>query len=624
MEEPTLFPYTPRGEQKELIEFIRSSVEDSKNAVIESGTGTGKTICSITGVLTDQVYHGFKVLYLTRTKSQQKQVMTEMREINKRRSVFAVALQGRSATTCPMMVRDPELATGTADELSKWCSELKRKKGNGCPYYDAIDKVDKDSFVASLRSSLPDPESFQKRCIEMGVCPYEMSKVALPFANLICAPYPFLLNSNARKPFLEWIGVPLNELVVITDEAHNMPDYLREIQSSEYTFHALDYVDKEAAKWGNEMLHDNIRITDVTSAMRAAFREAMDEYLNEEDGLLPPYFLEESLMSTLTVTSNVLLKIFKNMTDIGENIAERKKEMHKLPRSYIRSLGMFAETWMQSDDTVYVKLINGGDNPSFEVYCMDPYVAAEPFRACRSSIHMSGTLEPLEEYDTELALDAKMRSFRSPFDPENLLSIYDGDVTTKHEELMKDSDMIRSLEDKTVDTVRSVVRNTAVFFSSYSMMDRFISDGVPDLLDREVYFERKGMGQVELMETVDNFRTSEGSVLFAVTGGRVSEGLDFPSKDLELVIIIGIPYPYPTMRVNSLVRYSDYRFGSGWDHAVKSPAVRKMRQARGRLIRSETDRGVCVVLDRRVGAISGFDATLCENIPLAVREFFHE
>jgi DNA excision repair protein ERCC-2 len=111
-------------------------------------------------------------------------------------------------------------------------------------------------------------------------------------------------------------------------------------------------------------------------------------------------------------------------------------------------------------------------------------------------------------------------------------------------------------------------------------------------------------------------------VLFAVAGGRVSEGLDFPSKDLELVIIVGVPYPYPTVKLNSLVRYEDYRFGNGWEHAVKSPTVRKMRQARGRLIRSETDRGVCVVLDRRIGAVQGFDASPCSNIPLAVREFF--
>ena len=624
MEEFDLFPYTPRGEQKELIEFIRSSVADGKNAVIESGTGTGKTICSLTGVLSDQVYHGFKVVYLTRTKSQQKQVMSEMREINKRRKIFAVALQGRSDITCPMMRKDPELSYGTPDELSKWCSEFKKRKGRegGCPYFDAIENSDLEGIISKMREDLPDPEDFQKKCLEMGLCPYEMSKAALPYANLICAPYPFMLTRFARTAFLDWIGAPLNEVVIITDEAHNIPDYLRDIESSEYSLHALDYVEKEVSQWGDEFVHDEIRISDVISAMRKAFGEAMEEYLNEEDGLIPPYFLEESLMSSLRTTSFNILKISKNMVDIGENIIEKKKELHKLPRSYIRSLGAFLQIWMASDDISFVKLINGGDRTSFEVYSMDPQEAAEPFRECRSSIHMSGTLEPLEQYTEELGLEANIRRFDSPFDPDNLLTIYDEEVTTKHEEMMRDPDMPRKLEDRTVEIVGSVVKNTAVFFSSYSMMDRFISDGVPDLFDREVYYERREMGQVELMETVDSFRTSEGSVLFAVAGGRVSEGLDFPSKDLELVIIVGVPYPYPTVKLTSLVRYGDYRFGNGWEHSVRSPTVRKMRQARGRLIRSETDRGVCVVLDRRIGGIQGFDASPCGNIPLAVKEFF--
>ena len=624
MEQSDIFPYTPRGEQKELIEFIRSAVAERKHAVIESGTGTGKTVCSLTGVLTDSAYHGFKTVYITRTKSQQKQVMSEMREINKRREIFAVAIQGRTATTCPMMGKDPELAYGTADELSKWCSEFKRKKGKGggCPYYDAIDTVDMDAFIAEMRSELPDPETFQKRCLEKGLCPYEMSKAAIPYAQLVCAPYPFLLIRAARHAFLDWLGVPLNELVVIADEAHNIPDYLRETESSEYTLHALDYVEREIRDWGDELIHDNIRISDMVSAMRTAFREAIDEYLRDEDGLIPPYFLEESLMSTLMATSPNLIKMFRNMIDIGEGIAEKKKEMKKLPRSYIRSLGAFLFMWMDSDDISYVKLINGGDNPSFEVYCMDPYEAAEPFRECRSSIHMSGTLEPLEEYREELGLDADMRSFASPFDPNNLLTVYSDDLTTKHEEMAREPDMLRRLEERTVDVVRSVVRNTAVFFPSYSMMDRFIADGIPELFDREVYYERREMGQSELMGTVDSFRMSEGSVLFAVAGGRVSEGLDFPSKDLELIVLVGVPYPYPTVKLSSLVRYGDYRFGNGWEHAVRSPTVRKMRQARGRLIRSETDRGVCVVLDRRIGGISGFDASRCDNVTLAVKRFF--
>ena len=66
MEDPVIFPYVPRGEQKELIQFIRSSVSERKHAVIESGTGTGKTVCSLTGVLEDQVYHGLTSFLMLR------------------------------------------------------------------------------------------------------------------------------------------------------------------------------------------------------------------------------------------------------------------------------------------------------------------------------------------------------------------------------------------------------------------------------------------------------------------------------------------------------------------------------------------------------------------------------
>ena len=627
MSDIPLFPYEPRGEQTQLIEFIKDAVTGRKHAVIESGTGTGKTICSLVGTLSDQPYHGFKIVYLTRTKSQQKQVMSEIRAINKIKPIFCVAIQGRTSTTCPMMRDDPELSSGSPDELSKWCSEYKRKKGKegSCPYYDELDRIDVDRFIMEMRKTLPEPEEFQKRCEEKGVCPYEMSKIAIPFADVVCSPYSFMLTPYARLAFMDWLNVTYDSLVIIADEAHNIPDYLREVVTTEYSLRALDLAEREAKEWDDPILHEDLRVTDLIEAMRLCFREAIKEYLIVEDGLVPPHMIEEELMSILSVTSIGLSKMYKTLVDLGEIVAEKKKAMKKLPRSYMRSLGSFLQFWYLCDEECYVKLINGGDNPTFEAYCMDPYIAAEPFRECRSSIHMSGTLEPLEEYAQELGLEGAMiRSFLSPFDPSNLLSLRSDDVTTKHEELSRDPEMITRLEDETVSTVRSTVRNTAVFFSSYDMMDRFMNDGVPERLGRDVYYERRGMSQSELMDTVMDFRMSDGSVLFAVVGGRVSEGLDFPDKDLELAIIVGIPYPYPTAKLNALIRYEDIRFGNGWDHAVKSPTVRKMRQARGRLIRSETDRGVSVVLDRRIASIEGFDTVECDDIPRAIRSFFDE
>ena len=154
------------------------------------------------------------------------------------------------------------------------------------------------------------------------------------------------------------------------------------------------------------------------------------------------------------------------------------------------------------------------------------------------------------------------------------------------------------------------------------MMDRFIANGTSRELEGEVFSERRGMSQGELMDTVDNFRASDGGILFAVTGGRVSEGVDFPSRDLEVAIIVGLPYPRPSFKKEALIRYFDRRFGNGWECVVKTPMVRKIRQARGRLIRSEKDRGVAVVLDSRVTQIYGFGAIPTKDPVSDVNDFF--
>ena len=622
------FPYEPRDTQRDIVAFIDRTVSSGRHAVIESGTGTGKTICSLAGTLPFAKREGKKILYLTRTKSQQKQIISELRKISQTEEVFGIAMQGRSPSTCPMMCSDPELKYGTADELSKLCSHLKKKGPDGrpgCPYYSAISEMDPESYVKQIRQDMPDPETFQKRCIDDGYCPYEASKICLPYADVVAVPYTFAVVPAIRRHLLDWLNVPLEDLIIIVDEAHNLPDFLRDSCTSEYFLHSLEYAEKESDDNSNPEVSDGIAVSDVINAMRKCFSEAALEYLMDADGLIPYGFLEEILMSELCIPSPQLHSMCKNMIELGETIKEKKKERRKLPRSYIGNLGSFIEFWMGSDDVEYVRLINGGNDPSFEAYCMDPYEPAAPFRECFSSIHMSGTLEPLEQYIKELGLiKCDHRTFPSPFDPENLLTIYAEDVTTRHKDLQIDPDNIGRIRDYIIDIVNGVGRNTAVFYPSYDMMDRFIANGTSRELEGEVFSERRGMSQGELMETVDNFRASDGGILFAVTGGRVSEGVDFPSRDLEVAIIVGLPYPRPSFKKEALIRYFDRRFGNGWECVVKTPMVRKIRQARGRLIRSEKDRGVAVVLDSRVTQIYGFGAIPTKDPVSDVNDFFDE
>ena len=617
------FPYEYRPGQKELIGFIDRTVRDRRCAVIEAGTGTGKTISSLCGALSYAKDHEMKVIYLTRTKSQQKQVIRESEAIGN--GILCVAVQGRSAASCPLMRDDPDLASGNAEEISKLCSVYKRKS-NGvchCEFYSGIEEVDVEGWVEVIRQQHPDPEDFARMCEDAGICPYELMKLILPYADVIAVPYPFVFMPMVLDRFVEWMGVPLSRTILIVDEAHNLPDYLRDVQTFEYSEYAMDLAAKEAKEHGDFELQEGITVTDIVAVLKEILAHAEKEYLIDEDGMLPPYFLEDELMSRLGVSSVTISRMCKAMEEIGDGIMEKKKERKKLPRSYIHSMSRFIRAWIDGDEDNYVRLIiKEKDNPMFQAYCMDPSGAAGPLIDCFSSIHMSGTLQPLDAYETELGLDRVSKlCLNGIFPKENLLTLYTDKVTMKYEEreLPQNYDTLMQM---VVDCVNAVRVNTAIFFPSYGFMDKMIDDGLVRHLNRDVVFEQRGMSQPELMSVFENFKTSDGGVLFCVTGGRISEGLDFPDKTLEMAIIIGIPFPKPTAKLRAMRRYYDIRFGNGMLYTSTIPTVRKMRQSIGRLIRSETDRGVAVIMDRRIASLKDIDAELCQDIPSREREFF--
>jgi DNA excision repair protein ERCC-2 len=129
--EMDLFPYKPRKNQIAIIETIKNCLNSRRDLVFESGTGSGKTICTLTSTLEFALENKKKIIYSTRTNAQQRQVILELREIknknkNLNEKIFGIGIQGRSKM-CILAKIDSELAKGTSDELSKFCSNEKRK-----------------------------------------------------------------------------------------------------------------------------------------------------------------------------------------------------------------------------------------------------------------------------------------------------------------------------------------------------------------------------------------------------------------------------------------------------------------------------------------------------------------
>ncbi len=627
-----LFPYEPRKHQEDIVSSAMSALKGEGHIVMESGTGTGKTVCALTAALQIALPQGKKVAYLTRTNSQQRQVLLELRRINSKRPVFGMGVQGRQST-CPLFSRDPDLKQGNAEELSRLCGERKRRslagKEGGCRFYDAVLETNFDEVLAHCQKELPTVEEFAQYCDAKGLCPYELGKELLPHATVVTAPYAYFFAPFVRDAFVGRMNVSLAELILIVDEAHNLPDYARESRTIQLSRAALDLVLRELDEYGDPEVVEGASIRDVVERLAALLEEAVKEYVIDDDGLIPPDFLQAGLMEAFTITSRQLVIACKAMMTHGEIVRESKKDQGRLPRSYIFSLGAFINFWLKMEEEYYVKLVVGGENPRFEGFCLDPSIACSFLEESAGSLHMSGTLAPLYEYRDSVGLPegTMLRTFPSPFPTENRRIFYSEEVTTKYEEMAQDDSIVPRMEEMVVACCNTLDRNTVVFFPSYALMDRFVSDGVLARIRKKVHVEERGMPQAELMSTVQSFKkaTLLGQVLFAVMGGRISEGIDFPDRELQVALLAGIPFPKPTAKQRALLHYYEMKFGKGWEYTVKVPASRKMLQSIGRLIRTEKDVGAAVILDRRAKQFADrMDLVAAEVLPNDLLAFFKE
>ncbi len=623
------FPYAPRQGQDRLMDLVRSASTERAHLVLESGTGSGKTVGALCGCLDFCAGTQKRILYLTRTNSQQRQVMFELRRISERKKVFGVALQGRR-NMCPLAHTDEELRDGNPEELSKVCGERKARVTRGdegaCRFYANTISTDLKTVMRFAREDLPTAEEFVDHCVDRGLCPYEAAKMLVPAADVVAAPYIMFFDGFIRRTLLDWMETGLSEIVLIVDEAHNLPAYARELQSAKLTDLSLRMADREVDEHGDPEIGDGTSLKDLISMVAGALDKAVDEYLVDEDGIIPQSFLEEELMFSTHVTSRALAGMISQAMNYGEMVRDQRRLDGRLPRSFVHRMAGFLTAWHTLDEAEYVKLVSVGELKALEAYCLDASIACRAVLQCHASVHMSGTLAPMEDYSETIGLpsDARLAQIPSPFPPENRLVIYADDVTSRHDDIARDSSILERMTGRITSILNEVPRNTMVFYPSYALMER-ISPEASDLTGgRRAYSEQRSMDQGELMELVRCFKSPDGrAVMHAITGGRISEGMDFPGEEMEVAIIAGIPYPKPTARQRAFQHFCELRFGRGWEHAVKAPTSRKVNQAIGRLIRSESDRGVAVILDKRATHFEDtVGAVRSEDVLADVEEFF--
>ncbi|MGA8542424.1 MAG: ATP-dependent DNA helicase [Thermoplasmata archaeon] len=633
--EPSLlFPYRVRPGQESILREVTELAHRGGSLLINAPTGSGKTVATLAPLLEHATRVDHRIVYLVRTHSQEVQVLQEARTIAHRmeRPLLAVGLQGR-AGRCFLLENVAEVKGATAEEHGKLCADRKRATEramqgeaplapptelpeggeidltdlDGCPYYARVLQSDLEGLIERFSAKLPGPAEFESFCREENLCPYELSKKLVPHARIITAPYAFFFHPHIRRSLLQWLGVGPERVDLVVDEAHNLPNHLRDLTTVSLPQESVRRARAEVAERGDFQLPEGPSATRFFDIVGAAVEELIQALAREDDAVLPPGVFEDALLTALGGTSHRLDTWLGALATWGENLREERRRERHLPRSWVHTVALTLLSWPQLDSPAYVKVATRLPRPALEAYSLDASVPAAPILECHTSVHLSGTLAPLEEYRDSLGLGpgARLLDVPSHFPPENRKLLYDPSVTTRFEEIRSDPRAITHLADRLVEVLQCLPVKTAVFFPSFELMQRVLAAGLQSQLPGNVFIEYSKLPMGDLWRSIEGWKKDpEGTVLLGVAGGRLSEGIDYPNQELEAVVLVGIPYPRPTAKQEALRRFLDSTTGKGWEYTVEAPAARAILQALGRLIRSENDRGIAIILDRRAVAFA--------------------
>jgi DNA excision repair protein ERCC-2 len=622
--------------------------------LINAPTGIGKTVAVLAPLLEHAKAADHKVLYLVRTHSQEVQVLQETRAIAHRleHPILAIGLAGR-ARRCFLLESVAEVKGATAEEHGKLCADRKRAtereaRGeaplvpppdlpeggeidltdlDGCPYYARVLQTDLEELVERFSAKLPTPHEFEAYAREENLCAYELAKKLVPRARLITAPYAFFFHPHIRRSLFQWMGVPPERVDLVIDEAHNLPSHLRDLTTVALPQESVRRARAEVAERGDFQLPDGPSASRFLDLVGAAVEELIHALAREDDAELPPSVFEDALLTALGGTTHRLDTWLGALATWGENLRDERRRERRLPRSWVHTVALTLLSWPQLDVPGYVKVASRLPRPALEAYALDASVPAQPIAECHLSVHLSGTLAPLEEYRDALGLGAKARLLDVPshFPVENRRYFYDPTVTTRFEELRGDPRAPARLADRLVEVLQTLPVKTAVFFPSFDLMQKVLEAGLQSQLPGNVFIEYSKVPTGDLWRSIEGWKKDpEGTVLLGVAGGRLSEGIDYPDEELEAVVLVGIPYPRPTAKREALRKFLDKTTGHGWEYTVEAPAQRAILQACGRMIRSENDRGIAIVLDRRATAFAASLPGLApiEDLATVTREFY--
>lgn len=557
------FPYDGyRQGQRKLAASVYSAIRDGFVMMAEAPTGVGKTVSTLFPTLKAMGEGKVdRVFYLT-AKTVARTVAEE--------SLRRMRQSGAQVKSVTLTAKERICFTGEKKCNPEDCSYA---KGH-------FDRINDCLMDALCHEDHMDRENVEAYAQKHHVCPAEFAFDVANFSDVIVCDYNYVFDPLAK---LQRFFVEVTErYAFLVDEAHNLPHR------------------------GREMFSASICRDDVL-ALRRAYPKKTEPYkaigkLNSQLHAIQkqlrlddqPYTTSDLINGKLLAT---LSKAFDACVVYGldtEGFELSKNDSELLLRcfrfNFISDYFSSGHLWVESDE----------DGGTCTMRCIDPSESlAASYKNAVSAIIFSATMAPYSYYEEVLGIQGcRKLVLDSPFPHEHRQMLLGAGVDTRLEARERHYDrMVAYIQA----LVRSKTANYLVFCPSYEFLRQIESRLSQNLENGRLVSQVTGMTEADKEAFLACFE-SEGSetvIGLAVLGGSFSEGIDLVGERLEGVVLIGLGTPYMSTENELIKAFYDEHGKNGYTYAYVYPAINKIVQAVGRLIRTETDRGVVLFLDDR-------------------------
>ena len=556
------FPFDKyRKGQRELAKYAYSIAKNGGKLFVEAPTGIGKTMSTLFPFIKSlNEDEKEKIFYLTAKNSG---------KMNAHLAINILRAQG-------LKLMDVIL---TAKEKICFCKD-KACNPEECPfavgYYNKIKDVIKEAILAYDDFDYDTVVAIAK---VYNICPFELELDLSLFADVIICDYNYLFDPISYLK--RYMDEDSSHLLALVDEAHNLVDRSRDMYSASIDFQLFEKAKKSLRGIPTK------KIKAALLKVKKMFEKYQDYELGEHE------FLD--------VDYEDFKVIDKFISVYQDESKDPKNEITKELTTFYIECNKFKRISELMDDNFIHYMNKQEDNITLKITCLNASkFLKEVCKRIKGSIFFSATLSPMEYYIETLGGDVEndpTLTLSSPFPKENLKIMVAPKISVKYKEREKSYDeLARYIEI----FVTQKVGNYFIYLPSYEYKDKIMElIHLPE--DIILHVQEKEMSDMEKEMFLDNFRPNpkETHVGIAIIGGAFSEGIDLVNDRLIGLMIVGIGLGKINYESDKIMALFDSKELNGFDYAYLYPGMNKVMQAVGRLIRSENDRGVAVLVEQR-------------------------